>query len=528
MRQTPTSSAPSGASAIIAGVRGLLWTILILAAALRLFPIWFGLPHPYTRPDEEVAIGRAVMMLEGDPHPHFFHWPSLTFYAFAALYTMASWVRAVLPLDSPLTQTDHILLARGFVALAGTATVAVLYRIGRRVADPTTGLIAAALLAVAVLHVRDSHFAMTDTLMTLFATLSLALLLRAYDAAAMRVDAASLRLFAAAGLAGGLAASTKYSGAAVVAAMAAAQVLLLVKRTAGGHSPYLASVAFLGGFALGFVSGTPYAVLDFQAFSNDLRFDFMHLSQGHEGVNLGPGWIYHATHSLPYGAGVPVFAAALAGLVPMTRHYGRHACVLGGFFAAFYVVFGSGLTVFFRYILPLIPLVCLLAAVALRHGAGWLASRTGLPSRAVLLLLVAIVGGPGLVNSARLDARLARTDSRVLAARWLDGRVQPGESVYDAGRKYTRLRRTWTTLVESGEDTADWLVLHDSPLRAYASTSAALRDLAAEQYELAHTIHGAGEEGLYDLQDAFFLPITGFSTGERPGPTIRIYRRRQP
>lgn len=506
-------------------MRGLLWAIVSIAAVLRLFPIWFGLPHLYTRPDEEVAIRHAVAMLNGDPNPHFFHWPSLTFYAFAALYTVASWCRSALQLAPQLSQAEQLVLARGFVAVAGTGTVFVLYRIGRRVADDATGLIAAALLAVSVLHVRDSHFAMTDILMTLLVAIALALLLWGYDAASAGTSAEPLRLFAAAGFAGGLAASTKYSAAAILGAMAAAQLLLRVRQETGGLRAFLPSAAFLCGLVLGFVTATPYSILDFGAFSTDLRFDFTHLSAGHEGVDLGPGWLYHLTHSLPYGVGVPVFGAALAGLLPTARHYRAHALILGGFVAVFYAVFGSGMTVFFRYILPLVPLTCLAAAVAVRHGATWLATRTRLSTRACMALLVALVGVPGLVNSAWLDVLLARTDTRVLAAQWLDTHVQPGESVHDAGGQYTRVRRGG-----AGPDVADWLVLYDSPLYAYAATNPDLNALAADEYKLAHTVHASsGREGtaVYDLQDAFFLPIAGFRTVERPGPTIRIYRRRQ-
>ena len=62
----------------------LLIAILFAAAALRLFPIWFGLPHLYTRPDEEVAVGKAVgVVLRGEFNPRFFHWPSLTWGQFA-------------------------------------------------------------------------------------------------------------------------------------------------------------------------------------------------------------------------------------------------------------------------------------------------------------------------------------------------------------------------------------------------------------------------------------------------------------
>ena len=231
--ESPESAPPSGGTPIpqrfVTWPMPALAAIVCLGAVLRLFPIWFGLPYLGARPDEETAVVHALAILGGDPNPHFFHWPSLTFYAFAALYGAASGIRRALSLDPALTGADHLLLARGFVALAGTLTIVVLFRIGRRVAGDTTGILAAAFLAVAILHVRDSHFAMTDVLMTLLVTVSLALLLRAVDAAlAEPRHAGAIRWFAAAGLAGGLAASTKYSAAAVVAAMGAAQLLCLV------------------------------------------------------------------------------------------------------------------------------------------------------------------------------------------------------------------------------------------------------------------------------------------------------------
>ena len=76
-----------------------------------------------------------------------------------------------------------------------------------------TAAVASAFLAVAILHVRDSHFAMTDILMTLLVWCSLCMLLDALAAQAVT------RACAAAGLLAGLAASTKYSAAAGAASM---------------------------------------------------------------------------------------------------------------------------------------------------------------------------------------------------------------------------------------------------------------------------------------------------------------------
>jgi hypothetical protein len=175
----------------------------------------------------------------------------------------------------------------------------------------------------------------------------------------------------------------------------------------------------------------------------------------------------------------------------------------------------------------------------------WLASRTGFSSGAVTALLAVTVSGPACVNSAWFDIVLARTDTRVLASQWLRPRLLAEESVHDAGIVYTRLDLSGARFRPWGADPAfdptspsfghpagpipDWLVLYDSPLQLYAQTPAPLRDLAKEKYDLAFTARGVKDEtasAVYDLQDAFFLPVSGLATVERPGPTISIYRRK--
>src|SRR5688500_15405136 len=100
-----------------------LGLILLLAAGLQLFPVWFGLPYPYARPDEAVSISRAMGILAGDPNPHFFHWPSLTFYLFAAVFAALSALRRLFLLDPSLTRDTAVITARVVVAVAGALTL---------------------------------------------------------------------------------------------------------------------------------------------------------------------------------------------------------------------------------------------------------------------------------------------------------------------------------------------------------------------------------------------------------------------
>ncbi|HEY0873627.1 MAG TPA: glycosyltransferase family 39 protein [Vicinamibacterales bacterium] len=511
--------------------------ILVLGGALRFVPIWFGLPYPQARPDEETAIGKALDALTGDPNPRFFHWPSLTFYLFAGVLHVASSVQRLAGGTGELTFTEQALVTRATVALAGTATILVVHMLTRRMAGPRVAAVAAAFLSVAILHVRESHFATADVLMTLLLWSSLLVLVDATtDGRAPR-----LREFAIAGGLAGLAATAKYNAAAVAGSMVAAQVLFFVREpgamgTLRGWTPAL---VFGSSMVAAFLAGTPYAVLDFGTFARDLAFDFTHLSGGHRGIVLGRGWWYHATTSLPYGVGPPVFVAAIAGLVPFVRHYRAGAAILGAFAVPFYVVVGSGYTVFFRYMLPLVPMVCILAAIAVVRLADWTTRRVAIRREVVCAALLVLTLGPSLVQSAWFDLVLARTDTRVEAGRWLAARIQPDQSLYDAGSPYTALdlwnvrfaRATFDEGTGSFHEGApDWLVLHDSPLPAYTPVSPSLRALAEAEYVLAFRAHGIREgrrPGLYDQQDAFFVPFSRFWTVEAPGPTVSIYRRRE-
>ena len=514
--------------------RRALILILVSGAILRFFPIWFGLPYPQARPDEEVSTGIALKILEGDLNPHFFHWPSLTFYVFAAVFGAADGLLGMFGEDGFMTFSEHALLARGTIALCGTITLFVLFRLGRRIAGDLVGLLAAAFLAVSLLHVRESHFAMTDVLMTLLLWTSLTLLVTAALAEEPRTLVCAL-----AGLAGGLATSTKYNAGAVAIAMVATQIIWIWRQPSAAFRwrTWIPIVVFGTVFLVSFLAGTPYAVLDYAKFSEDLRFDFTHLSGGHNDIYLGRGWVYHATHSLPYGAGIATCAAAVVGVWPFVRRHGRAALVLGSFAVSFYAAVGSGYTVFFRYVLPLIPLICLLAAFGVAAASSWVAERTRLSCGRVVAIVCVLAIGPGLVYAVWFDLLLARTDTRVLAGEWITPRLADGATLHDSGGRYTRLD-LWRSRVTAPPYDPDrhvfpdgqlpeWLVLQSSMLEYYASTPTALANLARERYVRVYQAQGRrrGRTAVYDLQDAFFLPFNGFEDVVRPGPTITIYRR---
>jgi hypothetical protein len=487
-------------------------------------------------PTASTAISHGLLIARGDPNPHFFHWPSLHLYLLAGIYAVAA--------------SLHGLPGRAYVAVAGTVTILALYRLAQQVAGQAVALVAALMLAVAPLHVRDSHFAMTDVTMTLLVTVSLWLLLdgsrrleAAADSSPARRIPDGLATFALAGVVGGLAASTKYNAAAVLAAAGLAQVWLLRHVASHWRRPaeWAPLASYVACFAVGFVAATPYAVLDFTRFRTDVLFDMTHLSQGH-GPDLGRGWFHHLRFSLPYGLGVPLFVAGLGGLIVAARYHRRSVSILAAFVAVFYASVGSGYTVFARYIMPLIPLLCLSAALLVEWLAARVAARSGWRPGRVVIAATALLTLPSLVNSVHMVALMARTDSRVLASRWLTDRLPRDATLYETGREYVRLEveserlHRWYFDPQTGHfvgATPDilpqWLVLHESPLLEYTPIPPLIARLVRDRYSLVETFTATtpGSRSTdYDQQDAFFLPLRNFGSVLRPGTNISVYARR--
>ena len=149
-----------------------------------------------------------------------------------------------------------------YSALLGTASVALLAGIGTILFGRRTGLIAALLLAVSFLHVRDSHYGVSDV-----PSVALLLLALYFDARLLRQPA--LRWYVLAGLAGGLATSTKYNMGFFVAPLLAARwpARRLLESGRYGGAPslcrFLAALGLAGLSSLvGYLIGTPYTVLD--------------------------------------------------------------------------------------------------------------------------------------------------------------------------------------------------------------------------------------------------------------------------
>jgi hypothetical protein len=253
--------------------------------------------------------------------------------------------------------------------------------------------------------------------------LGLGLWLEAAGTAALapRLHLADARLlqapYAAAFLRGLSAALVAAGLAGVVLALLAARGTEWAARIARRET---ASVA--GASGLGFVLGSPYAVLDPVSFLSGLAFN-------HQTRFEYKGLAGSATSFGPYlsllGDALtgPLLAAALAGLLVclgralLRREGAAAAAVVAAAAVTPYVLVSASGHQALRFVSPALPAAAWLAAIGL----------ASLPRR-VAPAVRGLVAARAAV-AAVLVVRLFFVDSRLLAARWLAANVPPGSSV---------------------------------------------------------------------------------------------------
>jgi 4-amino-4-deoxy-L-arabinose transferase-like glycosyltransferase len=386
---------------------------------------------------------------------------------------------------------------------------------GRRAYGIGAGLIAASVLAAAPLAVRQAHFATTDGVQAALVAASLW----------AGLGARTRRGFAVAGALCGLAACAKYTGAFAIVFL-----LLVAWRGAVGDRRRRALAAMVAAVVAFAVPGLVILVHPV-AYLHGIGFLGSNAYVRAAGVPIG--WIEIPFVIWPFGLGLGAFVAALAGGVLALLRRELADVALLGTLAVYFVVTGAGHEDFWRYQLPMLPVLSLLAG-GLTRLLPTGSTATALASAAVLLLLL-----PSLYASSATDRLLGVTDSRRLAADWLVANVPAGTSLsspyyggpfYDAG-----------TIAHQRYYIDDPLAAgylqgrYTDRFRINASPAGATLEASGPPYQYPLPRHGAGAsvvfaaysgapwDAVYDVQDSFYVPFWGFENIVRPGPSIAIW-----
>ena len=263
-------------------------------------------------------------------------------------------------------------------------------------------------------------------------------------------------------------------------------------------------------------------------------------------MDVGPGWRHHATVTLPGAFGWPLYLWSVAGVIGLLATRFRQSIVLLSFPFAYYVVIGSLDTVFARYALPLVPFLALTAGW-MTMAAGRFVSlrlRVASPGAVTAVLAIGLAAPSACGKRFCWIASLSRPDTRMLAAGYLQRHTRrgtPSTSPVPCSRTPlsacgTRVpaehaapdARGFFAVGASGvEELPTWIVLHRSPLSLYSPIPDRIDGLTRTRYSRVALFAATepGHRGIYDQQDAFFLPLRGLRGVRHIGPTVEIFRR---
>jgi 4-amino-4-deoxy-L-arabinose transferase-like glycosyltransferase len=391
-----------------------LVTVLVAAAVLRFWRLGAGIPHALGV-DEHVIVERVLaIMRTGDFNPHFFDYPGLAYYLHlpvACLRVLVGALRGEWGSLADAPSEAFYLWGRTVTATLGTATAFLVHQIAMRW-GARHALLATALFAVMPMHVRESHFLLTDVPATFFVTLTPLLSLRAHEMT-------SARAFAWAGVAAGLATATKYpAGTALLLPLVAAWMTLFAR-----PSRLACVVATIGGFAGAYLLAAPYTVLDLPGFLNGFAYLVSHYRD--RDPSLGSGWLFYLGY-LRFKFGWP--AALLAGwgfglgVVRAIRGPGRVRWTLLVVFPLVFLWSIAGRQLIYpRYSLPMVPFLCVLAAIAVVSGVSLL-RRFSIPRTPRTILIVALTVAallPPAIASIQYLRDLGRPTTSEQAYAWL-------------------------------------------------------------------------------------------------------------
>jgi len=443
---------------------GPLAIVLILAFALRLWGVKQGLPYVYNIDEYGHFVPEAVAMFHHGLNPHYFINPPALTYLLHVIFAIWLGGRVSVTHEFALHPDRLFLLARITVALLGTLSVWLLYLVGARLFDRAVGLLASAAMAFAFLPVFYAHLALNDV--PTLAPLTLSLL---GTAGILRRGRTFDYLLAGAGL--GLASATKYTAGVVILPLLAAAVARYLDGRAGARGEAsqadgregarggaaeaderadveerparangrpgarrdvaiglgIALVAALGAYLI----ANPYSLLDFHLFIDELKRQSSYTEMSRAswiGAPKQGSFIYYLW-SFTWGLGWIPALAALGGAVSIWRGQRRVGWVLVPV-AILYLLFLSLQGRYFgRWLLPIFPIACLLAAYFSLEVAGWATRRAPQLRAGYIALAVIALAAQGIVHSIHSGLLLSRADTRNLARAWVVKNIPAGARI---------------------------------------------------------------------------------------------------
>lgn len=407
-----------------------LLAILVFGAWLRFTHLDWGQGYQF-QPDE-----KTLIHFVDSPGP-LYHNPYQTgHYAYGGLpfYLYRFTGRFIARLLGREAWSDpwHLtLIGRFYAALSSTFVIVLIYWLAKWAHSLVAGLLAATLTAIAVLPIQYAHYGVSDTLMAFFAVLL------AITSAGL-LQTGRLGYYALTGAVAGLAFSTKANGLLWLVFPAIAHVLLGRQRHQRGIHLVIHHFNFVlvagAAFMIAVWIASPYYLIEFPSFWKVMRIENAKLISG----KVKPSWTWQFIGTAPYlyplkqlvcwSLGIPLGLLALAGWVYtlwISRKSAKLTLLASGP-TAFFAIVGHWNAKFIRYLLPIIPFLCLYAGTLVSDVCQKTHTRR---MRQVLFSLTIVVIVLSTAYALAVVQIYRHTDTRIAASQWIVNHIPAGARI---------------------------------------------------------------------------------------------------
>ena len=409
--------------------------ILLLSLILNLFGIKFGLPHIVSFDEPFIANQAFGILKTGNFEPPFLTYPSFYIYLQTLVFLLVflygagkGWWGAWPKIQeiSRVHWPPFYVAGRATTAILGTLTVYITYLIGKRCFSIRTAIIGALSLAVFPIFVSHSHYITPNVPSSFFVVLSCLY-------AVNIVEEPTYKNAFLAGLFAGLAASVKYNAGTIILSSLVATLLSISKKTLN-----LFGIIIIGSF-LGFLVGTPYAVLNLPKFLNDIVAEIYHYSiAGHFLATGENNYFFYIQYLYNQGMGALPFVFSILGLVLSLVRTNKKKITLAVFPIFYYLFLSSFKVNFERNLIPLIPFLAIYTGHVLeiiikilnnfmKKYLPW--KEAGFESKIITLAAVALLLYQPVKTSYMRDIHMSKEDTRNLAWTWIQKNIPKGSKI---------------------------------------------------------------------------------------------------
>lgn len=410
-----------------------LFSILAISLFLNLYGIKWGLPAQW-HPDESATIKTIVipMARNSDPNPHNFLKPSFYYYflelALSPYYIYHRISKHESNSGTADFESNVTLTSRVVTATIGTASVLLLYFIGRNTFSVITGLLSSFFLAITMGFSTYSHFAYMDIPMIFLLLLMVVLYIK-------YVKTNNTYTLYLACFVGGLSVSTKYNSALPVILII---FICYFENMLSVFQKDLKAVEKVKAFLpkslffslifviLGFFVGTPFALLDFPKFANDILEQMYISKQGYKGFSVDNALFSNFSY-LNHALGTPLFLLSLCGLllglILFLKKPNKKVSVLLSIPVVYYSYISTWHISSMRYTLPIIPFLSLWAAVLII----WFLENTK-RLRMLISIVAVLVFAYSFVYTYQ-GVRCFSNDTRNVSRNWIRNYIPPRSKI---------------------------------------------------------------------------------------------------